>query len=75
MANSAMKTTTWLKTGAFDSGRKNDALDRHAGDERNAMVTPNATQNGTPHCISCQAMKVENIAISPCAKLMCSIAW
>ena len=40
-----------------------------------AMVPANAIQYGMPHCISCQAMKVENIAISPWAKFRWSIAW
>ena len=41
----------------------------------NTSVSRKAHQYGTPHCISCQAMKVENIAISPWAKLRWSIAW
>jgi hypothetical protein len=33
-----------------------------------ATVAPNAAQYGHPASISSEAMKVENIAISPCAK-------
>ena len=36
MANSAMKMTTWLRTSAFCDRLEHDALDQHAGGERDA---------------------------------------
>ena len=40
-----------------------------------ATVARKAHQYGSPACSSAQAMKVENMAISPCAKLMWCVAW
>ena len=71
-----MKTTMWLSNGRIAQRLEDDALDHDAGDEGNGdrwqKMRPNTE---APHCINCQAMKVENIAISPCAKLRLSMAW
>jgi len=65
----------WLSTGASWIGRSTTrSISTPAANEM-TMVAPNATQYGKPHWMSCQAMKVENIAISPCAKFRWSIAW
>src|ERR1041385_1279515 len=68
MANSAMKPATLVNTGAFASGLNKSRSIRMPPAKENIRVSRNAHQYGTPHCISCQDMKVENIAISPCAK-------
>ena len=74
MPNSAMNTTMWLRIGASWIGRNNTRSTSTPNTNEIISVTRNATQYGVPSCISCQAMKVENIAISPCAKLRWSIA-
>ena len=45
-----------------------------ASTKDSTTVATNASQYGSPAWISIQAMKVENIAISPCAKLMWCVA-
>ena len=75
MPNNAMKTTIWLNSEALRSGLNTTRSIATPAAKEMAMVRKKATQYGMPHCISCQAMKVENIAISPCAKLRLSIAW
>jgi hypothetical protein len=68
MANKAMNTTTCDSTGARWIGRKRTRSMAMPATKENAAVPTNATQYGAPHCMTCQVMKVENIAISPCAK-------
>ena len=75
IANSAMKPTTWLSTGAPSSGLNTMRSISTPAMNEMPMVRKNAIQYGKPHWINCQAMKVENIAISPCAKFRWSIAW
>jgi hypothetical protein len=75
MAKSAMNTATWLSTGAFWIGLNTTRSIATPATKDTGMVTRKASQNGRPHCKSCQAMKVENIAISPWAKFRWSIAW
>ena len=73
--SSAMNATTWLSTGASWIGLSTTrSISTPAANEM-TMVAPKASQYGKPHWISCQAMKVENIAISPWAKFRWSIAW
>ena len=68
MANKAMNPATLVRTGALASGlNKARSMAMPPANEK-ASVIRKAHQYGTPHCISCQAMKVENIAISPWAK-------
>lgn len=75
IANRAMKPATLVKIGALASGLNSKRS--MAIPPTNEMISVNrkAHQYGMPHCISCQEMKVENIAISPWAKLRWSIAW
>src|SRR5258708_39214206 len=75
IANSAMKPGTLVRIGAFASGLNNSRSMAMPAAKEKASVSTKAPQYGTPHCINCQEMKVENIAISPCAKLRWSIAW
>src|SRR5215210_7180567 len=75
IANNAMKPATLVRTGALASGLNNIRSMAMPPANENASVRRKAHQYGTPHCISCQAMNVENIAISPWAKLRWSIAW
>ena len=63
-----MKATTWLRIGASWIGLSTTRSISTPAANEITMVAPKASQYGTPHWISCQAMKVENIAISPCAK-------
>ena len=72
--NSAMKPAICTRIEAVASGR--NSARSIAMPPMNEMTTESAkaTQYGTPHSRSCQAMKVENIAISPCAKFRWSIA-
>ena len=72
--SSAMNATTWLKIGASWIGLSTMRSIRRPAANEMTIVAPKASQNGQPHWMSCQAMKVENIAISPCAKLRWSIA-
>src|ERR1700741_4950067 len=67
MGNRAMKPATLVSTGAFASGLNSSRSIRMPPAKDIASVSRNAHQYGTPHCINCQEMKVENIAISPCA--------
>src|SRR3954470_4725059 len=75
MANSAMKPATLVSTGAFASGLDSSRSMMMPPAKDIASVRMKAPQYGTPHCIICQDMKVENIAISPWAKFRWSIAW
>src|SRR6201989_698830 len=75
MANSEMKPATLVRIGAFANGLNNSRSMMMPPAKENATVSTNAPQYGTPHCINCQAVKVENIAISPWAKLRWSIGW
>ena len=75
MVSSAMNAATWLSTGACSIGRSTTRSMTTPAANESAMVPANAIQYGMPHCISCQPMKVENIAISPWAKFRWSIAW
>ena len=74
IANSAMKPATWVSTGALPSGLNSARSITMPPAKDSASVSTKAPQYGTPHCSNCQAMKVENIAISPWAKLRWSIA-
>src|ERR1700750_1525830 len=67
--NSAMKPATLVRIGAFASGLNRARSITMPPAKEKASVRTKAPQYGTPHCISCQEMKVENIAISPWAKL------
>src|SRR3954471_10519228 len=71
----AMKPATLVRIGAFASGLNSTRSIAMPPANENIRVSTNAPQYGTPHCMSCHEMKVENIAISPCAKLRWSIAW
>ncbi len=73
--NSAIKATSWLRIGALWIGRNRTRSIATPPTNDNPTAAAKAPQYGTPHCIICQARKVENIAISPCAKLRWSIAW
>ena len=76
MLNSAMKATSCVSTGALWIGRNSTrSISTPPTNDTSDRPATKAPQYGTPHCISCQAIKVENIAISPCAKLRWSIAW
>ncbi len=75
MANSAMKPATVVRIGACASGLNRMRSIAMPPTNEIASVSTKATQYGTPHWISCQAMKVENIAISPWAKFRLSMAW
>jgi hypothetical protein len=68
MTSSPMKTTTMLNSGAWCSGRITANSTTAPSTKDTATVAKNATQYGTPAWIMVQARKVENIAISPCAK-------
>ena len=74
IANNAMKPATLVRIGALASGLNSKRSMTIPPAKENASVSTNAPQYGTPHCISCQETKVENIAISPWAKLRWSIA-
>ncbi|OIQ67721.1 hypothetical protein GALL_507010 [mine drainage metagenome] len=69
IANRAMKPATLVRIGAFASGLNSSRSITMPPMNENISVSRKAPQYGTPHCISCQETKVENIAISPCAKL------
>ena len=75
IASSAMKATTWLRIGASWIGFSTTRSITTPAANEIAMVSAKASQYGMPHWINCQAMKVENIAISPWAKFRWSIAW
>ena len=75
MLKRAIKATTWERIGAAWIGRNSTRSITTPARNESATESTKATQNGSPHAISCQAIKVENIAISPCAKLRWSIAW
>src|SRR5579859_1126316 len=67
--NSAMKPATLVRMGAFASGLNSTRSSAMPPTKEKAIVITKAHQYGIPHCINCQEMKVENVAISPCAKL------
>src|SRR5207253_7216527 len=69
IANSAMKPATLVRIGALASGLNNSRSIAMPPKNENTIVITKAPQYGTPHCINCQETNVENIAISPCAKL------
>src|ERR1700692_4582556 len=69
IANSAMKPATLVRIGAFAKGLNNRRSIAMPPMKERTSVSRKAPQYGTPHCINCQDTKVENIAISPCAKL------
>ena len=75
MLKRAMKATSWLNIGALWMGLNKTRSMAMPPTNDNATAAPKATQYGQPHWIICQARKVENVAISPCAKLRWSIAW
>ncbi len=75
IANSAMKPATLVRIGALASGLNSSRSITMPPANEKASVSTKAPQYGMPHCIICQEMKVENIAISPWAKLRWSIAW
>src|ERR1700680_1499759 len=68
IAYNAMKPATLVKIGAFASGLNSSLSIAMPPANENASVITKAPQYGTPHCISCQEMKVENIDISPCGQ-------
>src|ERR1044072_769021 len=74
MANSAMKPATLVRIGAFASGLNKSRSIRSAPGNAKCRLERDAAKYGTPYCINCQDRKVENIAISPCAKFRWSIA-
>ena len=63
-------TITIVSTGARSIGRISVRSTSTPPRNESPSVRKNAPQYGIPHSISCQAMKVENVAISPCAKLI-----
>ena len=65
---------TIVKVGPPSSGRMTTRSRATPPANATASVPKNAPQYGTPRSSSDQAMKVENIAISPCAKLMTRVA-
>ena len=75
IANNAMKPATLVRIGALASGLNSSRSMAMPPAKEMISVARKAHQYGMPHCISCQEMKVENIAISPWAKLRWSIAW
>src|ERR1700709_2855813 len=74
MANRAKKPAMLDKTGAFANGLNSRRSMAIPPAKESASVRMKAPQDGGPHGIICQDMKVENIAISPWAKLRWSIA-
>src|SRR5947208_17040926 len=60
---SAMKPATLVRIGALASGLNSSRSIRMPPANENASVIRNAHQYGMPHCINCQEIKVENIAI------------
>ena len=67
--NRAMNATSCVRTGALWIGLNRMRSIAMPPTNDTATTATKAPQYGTPHWISCQAMKVENIAISPWAKL------
>ena len=70
-----MKTITLVSTGARSTGRKISRWIATPTANETPTVTTNAAQYGQPRCSSSHAMKVEKVAISPCAKLIWCVAW
>ena len=70
-----MNTITLVSTGAFSTGRKIMRCSTSPAVNEIATVARNAAQYDQPLWINAQAMKVLNVAISPCAKLMWCVAW
>ncbi|MCY1525931.1 hypothetical protein D9M68_609320 [compost metagenome] len=70
-----MNTTTTDSAGLSCMGRITVNSTTAASTKDKATVATKAAQYGRPACMRLQAMKVENIAISPCAKLMWCVAW
>jgi len=62
-------TITTVSTGARSTGRITARSSATPPANEIASVRKNASQNESPWWTSDHAMKVENIAISPCAKL------
>ncbi len=74
MLNKAKKATRLARIDAWCNGlNKIRSIATPPMNDRITTATK-ATQYGVPQWISCQATKVENVAISPCAKLRWSIA-
>jgi hypothetical protein len=68
-------TITIVSTDAPSTGRITVRSSATPPANESASVRKNAPQNGIPLCsMSAQATKVENMAISPCAKLMTRVA-
>src|ERR1700752_1777031 len=59
--NSAMKPATLVSTGAFASGLNRTRSMAMPATKEKISARKNATQEGTPPCISCQEVKVEQI--------------
>jgi hypothetical protein len=72
---SPMNTTTMDSSGAPCMGRITANSTTAPITNDSATVMANAAQYGSPWLMSIHATKVENIAISPWAKLMCCVAW
>ncbi|MNE88897.1 hypothetical protein D3C80_1862500 [compost metagenome] len=70
-----MKTTTTDSAGLSCMGRITVNSTTAASTKDSTTVAKKAAQYGRPAWIRLQAMKVENMAISPWAKLMWCVAW
>src|SRR5713226_3952977 len=60
IANSAMKPAMWVRIGALASGLNSSRSMTMPPMKERISVSTKAAQYGTPHCIICQDMKVEN---------------
>ncbi len=63
-------TITIVSTDARSIGRINVRSIETPPRNESPSVRKNAPQYGIPHSSNCHAMNVENVAISPCAKLI-----
>ena len=69
MTNRPMNTMIWLKTGAFSTGLTMVRSMSTPAPKDTATAKMKASHTGKPIPRNVQAMNVENIAISPWAKL------
>ena len=70
-----MNTTTTDNTDARSTGRMTSRSIVTPIRKATTIVAPNATQYGIPALIIDQAIYVQNIASSPCAKFTRCVAW
>src|SRR5262249_59468062 len=75
MLNNAMNATSWLRIGALWIGRNRIRSTTMPPTNDTITATAKASQYGWSQAISCQAIKAENVAISPWAEFRGSIAW